>query len=174
MRIVGIDPGLVTTGYGVIDVHGRDATLVEAGVIRTGAPDAPLETRLSTLYDGIVEMLEQYRPEAMALEELYSHYEYPATAILMGHARGVICLAAAKNDVPVFSYASTQIKLCTTGNGRASKHQMQHAVQARFQLSELPQPSDVADALAIALCHHSVASSPMPTTRKAPSDGGVQ
>ena len=166
MRIVGIDPGLVTTGYGVIEVRGQDVTLVEGGVIRADTPETPLEMRLSSLFDGVVEMLEQFQPEAFALEELYSHYEHPTTAILMGHARGVICLAAAKKGIPVSNYASTQIKLSTTGNGRASKEQVQRAIQARLQLREIPQPNDVADALAIALCHYSVISSSIWTATK--------
>jgi len=161
VRIVGIDPGLTTTGYGVVEIAGRDVRLIEGGVIRTGTPETPLEIRLSSLYDGVIEMLQQFRPEALALEELYSHYEHPETAIIMGHARGVICLAAAKSGIPVFNYASTQIKLSTTGNGRAPKDQVQRAVQARLQLAEVPKPHDVADALAIALCHHSVVGSPL-------------
>jgi crossover junction endodeoxyribonuclease RuvC len=166
VRIVGIDPGLTTTGYGVIEVHKQQVKLVEGGVIRADTPEAPLEIRLSSLFDGVAEILEQFHPEALALEELYSHYEYPATAILMGHARGVICLAAAKKGIPVFNYASTQIKLSTTGNGRASKEQVQRAIQARLQLREIPQPNDVADALAIALCHYSIISSSVWTATK--------
>ncbi len=166
MRIVGIDPGLITTGYGVIEIRKQQVKLVEGGVIRADTPEAPLEIRLSSLFDGVAEMLEQFHPEALALEELYSHYEHPTTAILMGHARGVICLAAAKKGIPVFNYASTQIKLSTTGNGRASKEQVQRAVQARLQLREIPQPSDVADALAIALCHYSIISSSVWTATK--------
>lgn len=161
MRIVGVDPGLTTTGYGVVEVEGREVRLVEGGVIRADTPETPLETRLSSLYDGVLEMLQQFRPEALALEELYSHYAHPETAILMGHARGVICLAAAKSGIPVFNYASTQIKLSATGNGRAPKDQVQRAIQARLQLAEVPKPHDVADALAIALCHHSVVGSPL-------------
>ncbi|MGB2853046.1 MAG: crossover junction endodeoxyribonuclease RuvC [Dehalococcoidia bacterium] len=164
---MGIDPGLTTTGYGVIEVRGQDVTLVEGGVIRPDTPETPLETRLSSLFDGVAEMLEQFHPESLALEELYSHYEHPATAILMGHARGVICLAAAKKGIPVSNYASTQIKLSTTGNGRASKEQVQRAIQARLQLREIPQPNEVADALAIALCHYSVISSSLWTATKA-------
>ena len=110
MRILGIDPGLNTTGYGVIQVSGRDVSLCEGGVIRTGSPSDPLEARLSRLYDGIMEVLEQFTPESLALEELYSHYQHPSTAILMGHARGVICLAASKKGTPVCSYAATKIK----------------------------------------------------------------
>jgi crossover junction endodeoxyribonuclease RuvC len=89
----------------------------------------------------------------MAIEELYSHYERPRTAILMGHARGVICLAAAQANVPVVSYSATQIKRLLTGNGRAPKSQMQRAICHEFGLASPPEPPDVADAMALALCH---------------------
>ncbi len=161
MRILGIDPGLNTTGYGVIHVSGRDVTLIEGGVIRSGPASEPLEARLSSVYDGILEVIGQFEPEVMALEQLYSHYERPTTAILMGHARGVICLAASKGGVPVFSYAATQIKSQLTGNGRASKEQMQRAIQARLKLKDIPSPHDVADALAVAMCHHWISNSPV-------------
>ncbi|MDY6911863.1 MAG: crossover junction endodeoxyribonuclease RuvC [Chloroflexota bacterium] len=161
MRILGIDPGLNTTGYGVIELFDRDIILLEGGVIRTGPAADPLEARLSRLFDGIMEVLDQFRPEALALENLYSHYEHPTTAILMGHARGVICLAASKGNIPVFSYAATQIKSYLTGNGRSSKEQMQRAIQARLRLKEVPTPHDVADALAVAICHYSIITSPV-------------
>ncbi len=159
MRIAGIDPGLVTTGYGVMEIHESEVSLLEAGIIHTGSPENRLEIRLASLYDGMIEVLTQFHPEALALEELYSHYEHPTTAILMGHARGVICLAAAKSNMPVFSYASTQIKLCLTGNGRATKQAMQQAIQMRLKLKQMPTPHDVADALAIAICHYTMSSS---------------
>ncbi|MBT9149253.1 MAG: crossover junction endodeoxyribonuclease RuvC [Dehalococcoidia bacterium] len=161
MRILGIDPGLNTTGYGVIEVSGGDVLLLEGGVIRTDSADAPLEIRLSRLYDGVTQVLAQFSPQALAIEELYSHYERPTTAILMGHARGVICLAAAQCGVRVFSYASTEIKSALAGNGRASKEQMQRAIEARLRLKEPPSPHDVADALAVAICHHQRVSSPI-------------
>jgi crossover junction endodeoxyribonuclease RuvC len=161
MRILGIDPGLNTTGYGVIEISDRQITLLEGGVVRPGFADDALEVRLSFLYDSITEVLGRFSPQSLAMEELYSHYEHPATAILMGHARGVICLAAAKSGVPVFSYAATQIKSVLTGSGRASKEQMQMAIVARLGLKELPQPHDIADALAVAICHHWIADSPV-------------
>lgn len=175
MKILGIDPGLNTTGYGVVRVSGRNVLLLEGGVIRTGSPDDPLEARLSRLYDGMMGVLDQYTPEALALEDLYSHYKHPSTAILMGHARGVICLAASKKGIPVCSYAATQIKACLTGSGRASKEQMQRAIQARLKLKTIPTPHDVADALAVAVCHHCTVTSPVmtavvgePPTRRSP------
>ena len=163
---MGIDPGLNTTGYGVIEVSGRDVLLLEGGVIRTGSTDAPLEIRLSRLYDGIAQVLAQFSPQALAMEGLYSHYERPTTAILMGHARGVICLAAAQCGVRVFTYASTEVKSALVGNGRASKEQMQRAIEARLRLKEFPSPHDVADALAIAICHHQTVSSPIMAAAK--------
>ena len=99
----------------------------------------------------------------LAIEELYSHYERPRTAILMGHARGVICLAAAQADLPIHSYAATQVKRVLTGNGRAPKTQMQQAICHEFGLAAPPEPPDVADAMAIALCHHYLARQPLST-----------
>jgi len=161
MIILGIDPGLNTTGYGVIEAKERTMKLVEGGAIHSGPTEDGLQMRLSRLYDGIMELLNQFHPQSLALEQLYAHYEHPTTAILMGHARGVICLAAAKKDVPVFDYAATQIKSLLAGNGRASKDQMQRAIQGILNLNKIPQPHDVADALAVAICHHWMVTSPV-------------
>ena len=151
--ILGVDPGLNITGYGLIRVGQEDPQLLEAGVVRGGSRK-PLEQRLKAIYDGISEVIEQHQPHAVAVEELYSHYKMPRTAILMGHARGAICLAAAQHEIPVFHYAATQIKKILTGNGRAPKKQVQDAICREFGLATAPEPADVADALAIALCHH--------------------
>ncbi len=99
-------------------------------------------------------MIDQFHPQAVAVEQLYAHYEHPRTAILMGHARGVIFLAAAQRDLPVVSYNATRIKKTITGNGRASKDQVQRTIQRELGLVLLPEPPDVADALAVALCHY--------------------
>jgi crossover junction endodeoxyribonuclease RuvC len=153
MRILGIDPGLNTTGYGVVELTAdRRLRLCEAGVIR-GRTRGSLTARVHQIHAGIVETIDNLRPDAMALEQLYSHYQRPRTAILMGHARGVICLAGAQADVPVEHYAATQVKKILTGNGRAPKRQVQLAVQRELHLAALPEPPDVADALALALCH---------------------
>ena len=157
MNILGVDPGLQTTGYGVIRVQGNRLSLLEGGTIQCGSSSSALEERLASLYEGLNEALSEYRPGALALEEVYSHYAYPATAVIMGHARGVICLAAAHSEVPVFSYASTRVKQCLAGNGRAAKAQVQRAIQARLGLSEPPEPDDVSDALALAICHWQMA-----------------
>jgi crossover junction endodeoxyribonuclease RuvC len=151
--IVGIDPGLNTTGYGVLELTAGGVRLVEAGVIRCGSSNV-IELRLQEIYRGVSEVVEAFQPTAIAIEELYSHYDRPRTAILMGHARGVICLAAAGASVPVVHYAATQVKRLLTGSGRAPKSQMQLAVCRELGLAKPPDPPDVADALAIALCHH--------------------
>lgn len=153
-RVIGIDPGLNITGYGVIEGDVRAMELLEAGVIRPPAPNGNnLPLRLESLFGSVEEVLRDFRPEAMCLEEVYSHTDYPRTAILMGHARGVICLAARRARIPVFHVPAKRIKQAVTGNGNASKLQVQRAVQHRFSLGYPPQPPDVADALAVALCY---------------------
>ena len=153
LRILGIDPGLNTTGYAVVDCGTGRPQLVEAGVVR-GGRSADLGARLRELHEVVREIVVQYQPQALAIEELYSHYERPRTAILMGHARGVICLAAALSDLAVCSYSATQVKKLLTGSGRAPKSQVQNAICREFGLVKPPEPPDVADAMAIALCHH--------------------
>lgn len=153
LRILGIDPGLNITGYGVLEADGGRLQLCEAGVVR-GKSRGSLTKRLLEIHDGVVEVIASLKPDVMALEELYSHYARPRTAILMGHARGVICLAATKADVPVKHYSATQVKRILSGSGRASKSQVQRAIQRELALSAVPDPPDVADALAIALCHY--------------------
>ena len=152
MRILGIDPGLNTTGYGVLDIIDRQPRLVEAGIVR-GKSRGSITARVLEIHSGITEVIGSLQPEVMALEKLYTHYDRPTTAILMGHARGVICLAAAEASIPVEDYAATQVKKTLTGNGRAPKAQMQLAIQRELGLSAVPEPADVADALAIAFCH---------------------
>lgn len=160
LTILGIDPGLNTTGYGLVRVVGGQFRLIEAGVVRSKAK-APIEDRLLELHGGLVEILEQHRPDFLALEQLFSHYSRPTTAILMGHARGVICLAAGAAGVPVKSFEPTKVKKVMTGNGHAPKHQMQQAVKLQLNLSQPPQPADVADALAIAICGFHLSHNPL-------------
>jgi len=157
-RILGIDPGLQITGYAVVEGGIAKPIICEAGVIRSSegraVPDMAL--RISSLYDSIVEVLEQFCPQVVVVEQLYAHYNHPRTAILMAHARGVIFLAAAQRNLPVISYNATHIKKTITGNGRAPKDQVQRTIQREFGLPQLPEPPDVADALAAALCHYYV------------------
>ncbi len=151
-RVVGFDPGLNVTGYGVIESDLRRVRLIEAGCIRTGG--GSLEARLLALHRGVAEVLATFLPAAMAIEQLFVHARFPRTAILMGHARGVICLAAAESGLAVHDYPPGRVKSMLTGSGQARKSQMQLAVQRELGLSRPPEPADAADALAVALADY--------------------
>ena len=151
MRILGIDPGLEVTGYAVLDTTGADTTIVDAGVIRTNRRHE-LAKRLAVLSKELKELMDEHTPDVLAVEELYSHYRFPRTGILMGHARGVILQAAADAGMKVMAYSATRVKKSIAGNGQASKQQVQRAVKQHFKLKKLPTPADVADALAIGVC----------------------
>jgi len=155
-RILGIDPGLQTTGYGVLGPGDGGPRVLDAGVVRSaaGRDPADMARRVKTLYDGVCEVLDEWRPTVVVVEQLYAHYAHPRTAILMAHARGAYFLAGAQRGIPVYSYAATKVKKLVTGSGRAGKEQMQHAVAKQLGLAAPPEPHDVADALAIALCHY--------------------
>ena len=155
-RILGVDPGLQVTGYAVLEAAARGPLVCEAGVIRSaeGRETPDMARRLLSLYNGLVEVVGQYHPNVMAVEQLYAHYQHPRTAILMAHARGVIFLSAAQHGIPVVSYNASRIKKTITGHGRASKEQMQYTMLRELGLAKLPEPPDVADALAAALCHY--------------------
>jgi crossover junction endodeoxyribonuclease RuvC len=155
-RVVGIDPGLNVTGYAVVDSSARGPVVVEAGVIRPGSGCRALGQRLDYIFKNVQELLAAYPPGALAIERVHSHVKFPRTAILMSHARGVIVLAAAERGVPVFGYAAARVKKTLTGSGKAPKEQMQRAIQTELRLEELPEPHDVADACALALCHYQV------------------
>jgi crossover junction endodeoxyribonuclease RuvC len=155
-RILGVDPGMQVTGYAVVEPRARGPHVCEAGIIRTaeGRSTTDVALRVRCLYDGIVEVIEQLHPEVMVVEQLFAHYKHPRTAILMAHARGVILLAGAQHSLPVVHYSASHIKKTITGHGRASKEQIQRTMQRELSLPRLPEPPDVADALAVALCHY--------------------
>ena len=152
MRILGVDPGLVATGYGIIDVDtGGKLSCLVAGVIRPSSSD--LAARLLQIHEALTEIVHEFIPDAMAIEDLYTTYSHPRTAILMGHARGVIYLTAAQRAIPVTNYAPTEIKRAVTSHGRASKEQVQRMVQRLLSLTSLPTPDHLSDALAMAITH---------------------
>lgn len=150
MRILGIDPGLNTTGYGII--QDSPLTLIEAGVIRTQS-NTPIQSRIRKIFDSISSIIEEHSPGALVLEKIYAHYKHPATAILMAHARAAACLACGVYNVKLVNYPSTKIKKTVTGNGHASKQQVQRMVQGLLKLKNPPEPVDVSDALAMALSY---------------------
>ena len=151
MRIIGIDPGLQLTGYGVIDWRPVRPVRVDGGVIRLKVK-TPIPDRLVELEQELDDLFAEHKPDACAVEQLYSNYEHPRTAILMGHARGVILLVARRRGIRIEEFAANRIKQSLTGHGHAGKAQMQRAIQAQWNLAEPPEPPDVADALAVALC----------------------
>jgi crossover junction endodeoxyribonuclease RuvC len=149
MLILGIDPGLRVTGYALVSLALGRPALKEAGVLRMEAR-GDLARRLAALHGQLAELIAETKPGRVAVEQLYAHYKHPRTAILMGHARGVILLAAAQRELPVTSLASTLVKRTITGNGHAAKGQVQRAVAMLCGLKKPPEPPDVADAIAIA------------------------
>jgi crossover junction endodeoxyribonuclease RuvC len=151
MRILGIDPGLRLTGYGVVDWKLLHPALVAGGVIRL-RDKTPIADRLLELETELQSLIDEYKPDVCAVEQLYAHYGHPRTAILMGHARGVILLVAQRSGLRIYEFASNRIKQSVVGHGHAGKSQIQRTIQALWSLKELPEPPDVADALAVALC----------------------
>jgi crossover junction endodeoxyribonuclease RuvC len=156
VRVLGIDPGLRLTGYGLVDASSEPVQLIEAGVFRitkgAGSTALSLSARLEELDSDFRAALERLKPDMVAIESIFAHYKHPATAIIMGHARGVLLLAVQQLAIPLVELKPNAVKKAVTGFGHASKEQMQHAVQAVLSLAEPPNPPDVADALAIALC----------------------
>jgi crossover junction endodeoxyribonuclease RuvC len=148
-RVVGVDPGLVGTGYAVLEAGHAGIDVLDAGVIETRATMA-LAERVHAIYDGVWGVLDKHGPAAVVVEDLYASYAFPRTALLMAHARGVICLAAHQKDVPVLTLAPAEVKRAIAAHGAASKEQIQHSIQRLLSLAELPRPSHVADALALA------------------------
>lgn len=152
MRIIGIDPGSNVTGYGIIDFNDDKIKLVEGGIIRLSASHS-LEKRLEKLHLELKKIVSEFSPDEAVIEEVYSHYKYPKTAVVMGHTRGVILLTFQMLKLKIFNYPATMIKNALTGNGHASKEQVRSMVKVRLNLSQIPKPYDVSDALACAICH---------------------
>lgn len=155
-RCVGIDPGLNRTGYAVIERTPSGPKLREGGVLTSDA-SCSLAERVHELGCGLHEVLDQYRPELVAIEQVYSTPRHPKTAVLMAHARGALLYVTRSLGIPIVHYTPAQVKRLLTGSGRASKEQVQFAIQRELHLSEILEPNDVADASAIALCvYHQV------------------
>jgi crossover junction endodeoxyribonuclease RuvC len=149
-RILGVDPGLRVTGYGVIDCDRGRLRLVEGGVLQPRA-DLPLELRLAQLHAAMVEVVASTRPDCMVVEELWTSYKNPTTAVLMGHARGVIALAAGAHGVTLEHLAHSLVKRALAGSGAARKSQVSGVVVQLLGLNAVPEPADVSDALALAI-----------------------
>jgi crossover junction endodeoxyribonuclease RuvC len=152
-RYLGIDPGLNRTGYAVFERGSGGPVLREGGVIRS-TQKLTLSERVHEIGQGVRELIEQYEPAVMAIEQVFSTGQYPKTALLMAHARGAILFAAAERHLRVVHYSPRQIKKLLTGSGKATKDQVQRAIQNELRLKDVLEPNDVADAAAVALCHY--------------------
>ncbi|MBE5734997.1 MAG: crossover junction endodeoxyribonuclease RuvC [Clostridiales bacterium] len=151
MIILGIDPGIAIVGFGVIEKTRNDIKVIDYGVITTHK-DTRTPVRLQQVYSGIMQLIEKYKPDAIALEELFFNNNI-TTAITVAQARGVLLIASANYTDNLYEYTPLQIKQALTGNGRAEKKQVQYMVKAILNLSSIPKPDDAADALAVALTH---------------------
>lgn len=150
MITLGVDPGTAILGWGV--VHGEsDPGIVDVGVIQTTTSE-PMPDRLLRLHDGLLAVIEEHRPDVMAVEQLFFARNV-TNALAVGQARGVVLLAAARHGIPVFEYKPSEVKLAVAGHGNADKQQMQTMVQLVLGLDTIPRPDDAADALAVAVCH---------------------
>lgn len=152
-RVLGVDPGLNRTGYAILERSKAGPKLREGGLIRS-TPKLPLAQRILELGRGLREVIDEFKPLVLAIEQVFSTAKYPKTAILMAHARGTLLYAAADAGLTVVHYTPTQIKRLLTGSGHASKEQMQHAISHELKLDHILEPNDVADACAVALCHY--------------------
>lgn len=151
MRILGIDPGYATTGFGLIEADRGSYKLLQYGVVTT-PKDLPFQDRLVILYDDMMELLEATKPDAAAVEELFWGHNI-TTGIGVSHGRGVIMLAIAKSNVPYFEYTPMQVKQAVVGYGKAEKHQVMEMTKRMLHMEKVARPDDAADAVAIALCH---------------------
>lgn len=151
MVVLGIDPGTIATGYGVIASQNDELTVIDYGVIKSSAR-SPIGERLFYIYKGILEIIGRYKPNVMAVEEPFVAKNVKS-AMAVGRAQAVAILAAASKNIPVYEYTPAQVKQRVADYGASSKEQIQQMVRLQLGLKEIPQPSDAADALAIALCH---------------------
>lgn len=152
MRIIGLDPGTATTGYGIIDAIEGELTVVTFGVITT-KPKLDMPFRLQQIYDELNELIDEYQPDSAGVEELFFGRNV-TTAITVGQARGVLLLALANANIPMAEYSPPKIKDAVTGYGKADKNQVQLMVRNMLNLEETPKPDDAADGLAVAITHY--------------------
>ena len=152
MRIVGIDPGLNATGYGVIDLVNGRLKVLEAGTIEPN-PKAPFAERISKVHQHVSALLSAHKPDAVVLEKLYAHYKHPTTACILGHVRGVICLSTAQHKVVLVEQSVKRIRQALVGNGNATKQQTQAFVKRLLNIERTEMALDASDALALALGH---------------------
>ena len=152
MKILGVDPALTITGYGLIEAGNNRLALIEAGIISTSAKEL-VTARLEKIHRGISKLISDSSPDVLVLEKIYAHYRHPTTSYILGQARGVICLAASMHKIPLVEYAATRVKKAVVGKGLAPKLQVQRMVVNLLGIRDTPKYTDVTDALALAIAH---------------------
>lgn len=152
MKIIGIDPGLSCTGFGIIEVSENDKSIIDYGVVKTDSKD-PLCDRLKVLHEDLEYIIKKYKPTVMSIEQIF-YGKNVKSALLLGHARGIPMLLAAIYKLPLYEFSPRRIKQSLTGNGNSTKEQVQFMVKKVLLMDELPQPIDASDALAIAVCYN--------------------
>ncbi len=151
MKIIGIDPGLIQTGFGIIDIINNEVFLIDYGVIKPNQKES-LSGRLLTIFKDVSEIISNYKPQIFTIEEVF-YGKNVKSAMRLGQARGAAMVAAAAKEIPIYEYSAKKVKQSITGNGNAHKSQVQFMVKAKLKMDHMPEPIDASDALAIALCH---------------------
>ena len=152
MVILGIDPGLTQTGYGLINVSSNKPVLVDFGIIKPPNTQFPLSERLRVIHYDVIEIIKKYKPAVLSIEEIFYGKNVRST-IMLSHARAVALLAGSNYDLPIYEYSARKVKQSIAGNGNAKKEQLQFMVKSILKMNDLPKPLDASDALSIALCH---------------------
>ena len=151
MIILGVDPGLVQTGFGIINIKNDKSTLIDYGIIKPSSKDN-LSTRLVTIFNDVCKIIKDFNPQVFAIEDIF-YGKNVKSAMLLGQARGSSMVAAASEKIPIYEYSARKVKQSLTGNGNAHKKQVQYMVKVKLQMDHSPEPIDASDALAVALCH---------------------
>ena len=151
MKILGVDPGLIQTGFGIIRVRDNQRTLIDYGIIKP-SPKDNLSNRLLTIFNDVCKIITDFAPQVFAIEDIF-YGKNIKSAMRLGQARGASMVAAASKQIPIYEYSARKVKQSLTGNGNAHKNQVQFMVKATLQMDHIPEPMDASDALAVALCH---------------------
>ena len=151
MKILGVDPGLIQTGFGIISVRDSQSILIDYGIIKP-SPKDNLARRLLTIFNDVCKIITDFKPQVFAIEDIF-YGKNVKSAMRLGQARGASMVAAASKQIPIYEYSARKVKQSLTGNGNAHKNQVQFMVKATLQMDHIPEPMDASDALAVALCH---------------------
>ncbi len=151
MKILGVDPGLIQTGFGIISTKNDESKLIDYGIIKPSPKDT-LANRLLTIFNDVCEIINDYNPQIFSIEDIF-YGKNVKSAMRLGQARGASMVAAAFKQIPIYEYSARKVKQSITGNGNAHKEQVQFMVKVKLKMEHIPEPMDASDALAVAICH---------------------